>query len=154
MNMVISLATALAVWLAPAGKDDARNGQCHFGKTREEINEDVDNMLNVNRKNVLPSLAKRLPQAAALTATLMAPTASITQWVRPRKQERHRQIGGPDQGDAAEVGMGIYGLYPNVKSPKSHSRHSRADGPVSETKGPRFEEMRRCGDLAGQSHGE
>ena len=60
----------------------------------------------------------------------------------------------PDQGDAAEVGMGIYGLYPNVKSPKSHSRHSQADGPVSETKGPRFEEMRRCGDLAGQSHGE
>lgn len=35
-------------------------------------------MLNVNRKKVLPSLAKRLPQAAALTATLMAPTASTT----------------------------------------------------------------------------
>ena len=47
------------------------------GKSRDEIDREVDAMWNMTEKTVRPSLARRLAQAAALAATLMAPLSDL-----------------------------------------------------------------------------
>ena len=48
-----------------------------YGKSRDEIDREVDAMWNMTEKTVRPSLARRLAQAAALAATVMAPLSDL-----------------------------------------------------------------------------